>query len=90
MNEWEEKGGLAFKVDASGKRVPWREYCAHCRMKTQIRIEEGTCGPAHMAGGIAGSSALALSVSEVVLDNRVHYAHCSVCDWRSPLPLEFR
>ncbi len=89
MNDWIEIDGLAYRVDAKGKRHRWLEYCVNCRARTQIRIEEGTCGPGSLPA-VVGSSALAFSVQDVQIDNRVHYARCSVCGRRSPLPLEFR
>lgn len=90
MDQWVEIDGLAFKVDSNGKKHRWLEYCVGCRRRTQIRIEDGRCGPSSLPGAIQGSSALTLSVQEVRLDNRVHYARCSVCGKLSPLPLEFR
>jgi hypothetical protein len=90
MKEWMEIDGLAYFVDATGKRRRWREYCVGCRACTHIHIEEGTCGPRRITAAIAGSSALAASRGEVLLDNTVHYARCSVCGRRSQYPLEFR
>lgn len=89
MNEWIEIDGLAYKIDSQGKKHRWMEYCVNCRTRTQIRIEEGTCGPWHMPA-VVGTSALAVEVTEVRIDNRVHYARCSKCGRLSPLPLEFR
>jgi hypothetical protein len=90
MNSWLELDGLAYKVDETGKRHRWLEYCVRCRARTHIRIEEGVFGPGRMPAKADGSSALAFSISEVELNNRVHYARCSACGWLSPRPLEFR